>query len=146
MTFDDLVLKRWKETARAVGFDATAVDLGWRVSDDYPHFRTPRGFGVTFWEGQPPCKLMFSTKILSSPFHRADGVLRHELGHVVDMVFPKHSMDEWAVKKGVVLATTDERRADDIALAIWGEPIRYDDDLIQSTRYGVTPRPRHLGL
>ena len=146
MNFNELVLTRWKEAAAAVGFDPIAVDLGWQVSDNYPHFRTPRGFGVTFWEGQPPCKLMFSTKILTSPFHRADGVVRHELGHVIDMVFPKDAVDEWAAKKGVVLANTDERRADDIALAIWGEPIRYDRDLVQSTRYGDYPRPKFLGL
>ena len=35
---------------------------------------------------------------------------------------------------------------DAIAEAVWGDPIRYDSDLVQSTKNGVYPRPRHLGL
>lgn len=146
MTFDELVAKRWEEAAEAVGFDPAKVDLIWGVGGGYPHFKTKRGFGVTFWDGKPPCRLLFARKLLNSPFHRQDGIVRHELGHVVDMVFGKKRIDKWALERGVALAKTDERRADDIALAIWGEPILYDRDLVQSTRYGESPRPRFLGL
>jgi hypothetical protein len=44
------------------------------------------------------------------------------------------------------LAKTTERRADDIAEAVWGTALKYDHDLVQNTTTGVTPRPRHLGL
>ena len=144
--FDKLVARRWEETADSVGFDPAKVDLVWGVGDGYPHFKTPRGFGVTFWDGTPPCRLLFASKLVDAPLHRQDGIIRHELGHVVDMVFGKQRIDRWAKAKGVKLADTDERRADDIALAIWSEPIRYDSDLVQSTRYGEYPRPKFLGL
>jgi hypothetical protein len=75
-----------------------------------------------------------------------DGIVRHELGHVVDLCFPEAAVDQWAERHGVQLPKTDERRADAIAELLWKEPIRYDKDLVQSTREGVTPRPRHLGL
>jgi hypothetical protein len=146
MNFDELVARRWEETAKAVGFDPAKVDLIWGVGGGYPHFKTARGFGVTFWDGQPPCRLLFASKLLDAPFHRQDGIVRHELGHVVDMVFPKQKINAWAKRKGITLASTDERRADDIALGIWGEPILYDRDLVQSTRYGDYPRPKFLGL
>ncbi len=146
MTFDELVALRWEETAEAVDFDPVKVDLVWGVGGGYPHFKTLRGYGVTFWDGKPPCRLLFAQKILQAPFHRQDGIVRHELGHVVDMVFGKKKINRWAKQKGVSLASTDERRADDIALAIWGEPIRYDRDLVQSTSYGEYPRPKFLGL
>lgn len=146
MTFDELVARRWEETADSVGFDPVKVDLVWGVGGGYPHFKTTRGFGVTFWDGQPPCRLLFARKLLDAPLHRQDGIVRHELGHVVDMVFDRPKVDRWAEGKGITLAQTDERRADDIALSIWGEPIRYDRDLVQSTRYGEYPRPKHLGL
>ena len=146
MDFNELVARRWEEAATEIGFDPVRIDLIWGVSDKYPHFKTKRGFGVTFWHGTPPCQLVFASKLLSSPFHRQDGIVRHEIGHVVDMVLPKDYLNKWAAMKGGLLASTDERRADDIALAIWREPIRYDKDLVQSTKFGVYPRPRHLGL
>jgi len=146
MSFDALVRTRWTEAAREVGFDPNEVNLIWGTGDNYPHFKDKRGFGVTFYEETPPCKLLFATKLLKAPFHRQDGIVRHEIGHVVDMIFPEEAVDLWAIREGIKLSHTPERRADDIALAIWKEPIRYDKDLVQSTRYGVYPRPRHLGL
>jgi hypothetical protein len=38
-----------------------------------------------------------------------------------------------------------ERQADKLAEDLFGSPIYYDNDLIQSTERGVRPRPRHLG-
>ena len=146
MDFYELVAVRWREAGKVVGFDPSKVDLIWGVGDNYPHFKDKRGYGVTFYETGIPCKLLFSSKVLRAPFHRVDGVVRHEIGHVVDMVFPEAQVDAWAETIGYSLPHTPERRADAIAEAIWKEPIRYDEDLVQSTKHGVYPRPRHLGL
>jgi hypothetical protein len=44
------------------------------------------------------------------------------------------------------LPSTPERRADAIAEAVWRTKLKYDADTVQSTRYGCSPRPAHLGL
>jgi hypothetical protein len=60
-----------------------------------------------------------------------DGVLRHEFGHAVFMLCgrPDHT----------------ERQADALAEDLFGAPIYYDRDLIQSTASGQRPRPSILG-
>jgi hypothetical protein len=143
-----LVCTRWWEAYQALGPLLAQVRITWEVGDHYPHFQKPRGYGVTFHHDAEPyrCHLLFASKNLSAPTPRVDGVLRHEIGHVVDMTVPKAKVDAWAAQRGYRLPHTDERRADAIAEAIWGEPIRYDADLVQSTHYGVAPRPEHLGL
>lgn len=141
--FADLISRRWAEAQRET---CALPDLPWSFGD-YPHFRTKRGYGVTFHEKDGRCRMMYAGKILRAPPGRADGVVRHELGHVVDILLPKKELNKWAASRGVKLASTDERRADDIARCIWGEPIYYDRKLwVQNTRAGVHPRPRHLGL
>ena len=77
---------------------------------------------------------------------RVDGVIRHEIGHVVNHLVPARELNEWAARRGVRLAPTSELRADDIAEAIWGEPLRYDEIEVQSTSVGKVGRPRHLGV
>jgi hypothetical protein len=111
------------------------------------HFCSPRGYAMVW----PPkqgrcCVLQLSKKTLRVPVHRADGLVRHELGHVVDIYLNPRQLDRWARSRGVELPKTPERRADAIALAVWGQPIRYDEDLVQSTLHGQVVRPAHLGL
>lgn len=136
---------RWAETQYALGPLLKGAQLSWEIAP-YPHFDTPRGYAVTFLRGDRTCKLRFSDKIFKAPGHRIDGVLRHELGHVVDMSVPAPKLNEWAKRRHVRLPSTIERRADAVAEAIWGSPIYYDSDLVQSTSTGVCPRPVHLGL
>jgi len=111
----------------------------------YAHFDKPRGFGVTFIEPHR-CHMRFAPKLAASPLHRADAIIRHELGHVVDHRIPKAELDAWARTRGFDLADTPEVRADDIAHAIWGTKLRYDRDTVQSTLHGKPTRPAHLGL
>ena len=113
------------------------------VTSDYAHFHAPRGFGVTFIEGKT-CHMRFAQKCLHAPLHRVDAVIRHELGHVLDTQVPVAKLDRWARARGVTLASTPERRADDIALVIWGVPLRYDNATVQSTCVGRVGRPAHL--
>lgn len=142
---DDLLTRRWTEAQARVGLAPGAVPLTWDIGP-YEHFQSPRGYAVTFNWGKPHCHLRFSEKMLSAPLHRMDGIVRHELGHVLDITVPKAQLDRWARSRGVRLPSTDERRADSIAEAVWRSPIRYDEDLVQSTTTGVAPRPAHLGL
>jgi len=88
-------------------------------------------FGV----GDGVCLIVVAPKILKADESRVIGLLMHELGHAVDFQktpdHPNHG---------------SERRADEIAQHIWGIPIRYDGDTVQSICCGVHPRPAHLGL
>lgn len=145
---DGLVATRWEEANQAVGPLLFGVRLTSAVGDNYPHFKKPRGHAVTFLRNPRVCHLLFSTKMLRAPLHRVDGVVRHELGHVVDMTVPQPQLDRWALTRDTLLPPPEqvERRADAIAEAIWREAILYDKDLVQSTRVGVCPRPAHLGL
>lgn len=146
MTFLDLVKQRWSEVERRLGMSNGTLSVTWEVKYGYPHFRKARGFAVCFFDGHAACHMQFSPKILRSPVHRADAIVRHEMGHAVDFLIEPSALDEWAMRQGVVLPQTPERRADAIALAVWGRPIRYDRDLVQSTVNGSTVRPEHLGL
>ena len=131
----------------AVGF---ALPLTWDVGP-YQHFASKRGFGVTFFtlgnHGEPVCHIRLSKKLLSADTSRQEGIIRHELGHVVDMVTEPNDLDSWAASQGVKLPPPKhaELRADAIAEAVWGEPLRYDRDTVQSTCCGVDKRPSHLG-
>ena len=142
--FQALLSERWAEACEALQF-FPPNGLTWDIGE-YPHFKTKRGHGVTFLDGPGRCHVRFAEKLMTSPQHRQDGIIRHELGHVFDMLIPRQGLDAWAAGKGVFLAKTQERRADDIAKALWGTALRYDADLVQSTKNGVRPRPEHLGL
>lgn len=58
------------------------------------------------------------------------GIIRHELGHAAD---PRVDVDRGC-----------ETRADRIALAVTGLPIRYTADGVQHATHGVVGRPSHL--
>jgi hypothetical protein len=144
--FQKLLDLRWAEACSALGCSPKDIELTWNIGE-HPHFQKPRGYGVTFSCGARKCHLRFADKILDASLDRIDGVVRHEIGHVVDFCSNKATLDQWARSRNVVLASTPERRADDIAHAIWGSPIRYDCNLlVQTTGHGVHPRPEVLGL
>ena len=58
------------------------------------------------------------------------GIVRHELGHAAD---PRVDVDRDC-----------EARADRIALAVTGMPIRYTADGVQHATVGASPRPKWL--
>lgn len=143
--FSALVTKRWNEACSSVNICPKSVPFRVEIGP-YPHFETPRGYAVAFDHGDGSYSIRFAHKTLDAPYPRVDGLLRHELGHTLDYLVPKAKLDRWGKARGVALASTPERRADDIARAVWGDPIRYDREMVQSTRRGVFPRPKHLGL
>lgn len=152
--FSALLSRRWNEAQVALRSIPLSVKLTWDVTPNYPHFKTPRGYGVTFLRGHSRdrgtcfCHMQFAPKILDADGHRCDGVIRHELGHVVDFAVRSSPLNVWARKLGIDLPATPELRADAIAFAIWGTPIFYDTTLFVQTTfpYGTLPkRPAHLG-
>ena len=80
---------------------------------------------------QPPA-IVYAPKLERADAARIEGVLRHEFGHA--LAFFTHSPEH------------TERDADTVAALVFGAPIRYDADDVQTTGEGVTPRPRRLGL
>jgi hypothetical protein len=80
---------------------------------------------------QPPA-IVYAPKLERADAARIEGVLRHEFGHALafHVYTPDHA----------------ERDADTVAALVFGAPIRYDADDVQTTGEGVTPRPRRLGL
>lgn len=60
--------------------------------------------------------------------HRQRGILMHELAHASLL---QHGND-----------THTEREADALAEKLWGHTIFYDEDGVQTTGHGVSPRPR----
>lgn len=146
MDFIQFVRRRWSEVEERLGLSPGLFHVTSEVKDGYPHFKKKRGYAVCFHQGDAWCHVQFAPKILKAPFHRVDGLVRHELGHAVDFFVPEGILNDLAARDGVALPVTPERRADAIAYWIWGEPLRYDADLVQSTHIGSVPRPEHLGL
>lgn len=134
-----LLAARWEDVWRALGTLVETANITWEVGES-PHFSSPRGFATTTYYGGSRVHLKFAKKSLELPKTNLDGILRHELGHVVDLIVPASQLSSWE------LPETVERRADAIAAAIWGQPIYYDDLLVQTTQPGAFPRPEGLGL
>lgn len=78
-----------------------------------------------------PPTIVYAPKLARASEERIEGVLRHEFGHALAFhVFtPDHA----------------ERDADIVAALVFGTPIRYDADDVQTTGEGVSPRPARLG-
>lgn len=149
MSLGELIRLRWAEAVAALGLSPTGIRLTWDIGP-YHHFENARGYGVTFHNGQPHCHVRMAAKCVpemqTNP-HRIDGVVRHEIGHVLDLCLPSDELDAWAARRGVELPYTPERRADAIAEAVWLAPMFYDTELyVQTTQPGIRPRPPHLGF
>jgi len=97
---------------------------------DFKLDRTPGRFpnkrDFAYTDGQ--C-IYFSPKIKESSAFRIQGLVRHEIAHVLFM------------QEGTA---HDEIDADNLALVVFGEPIYYDESDVQTTLPGISPRPEHL--
>lgn len=135
---------RWADAYRALHPRLVDVRMTWCIGES-THFNTNRGFATMKTDGTSFFHLTFAEKIRAASMARLEGILRHELGHVIDFAVEKADLDAWARIRGLVLPDTRERRADAIALAIWGAPIRYDSEQVQNIETGIHPRPAELG-
>jgi hypothetical protein len=109
---------------------------------DYPHKRncamcmyldTPNGRQID---------IFVAPKVLRMNKGRQEGLLRHEFGHAVEFHLGTDQLHAWMPN----LPSGGERRADAVGERLYGDPIFYDRDLIQTTTGGTRPRPVHLGL
>lgn len=88
-----------------------------------------------------PIVIAFAMKVEELPDENISGLMRHEFGHALDYRYG----DDLGRLLGRRLPDGVERRADAIAEAVFGEPIEYDERLVQCVDCGgVAPRPRRL--
>lgn len=89
-----------------------------------------RGYAYTEERGEGGYTVGINPELMYCGRQRIEGVLMHELGHVA------------LLHRGQRRHT--ERDADDMARRLFGKTIRYDEEDVQTTGHGVSPRPRHL--
>lgn len=132
-------LRLWEASQRCAPFLNPQMSMEMGGSD---HFNSPRGYATTLVMGGDRFHLRVAEKFLTADLDRQDAILRHEIGHIVDFSIPSATLLEWCPG----IASTPERRADEIAAWLWGDRINYDAEDIQTLRDGVHPRPERLGL
>lgn len=96
--------------------------------------------------GKREISIVVAPKLVSSSKARVSAILRHELAHAIEFHLGEDEVRGMARRNNEKLPPGPERRADRIAEIIWGEPLYYDDILVQTLNRGTRPRPRHLGL
>jgi hypothetical protein len=134
---------RWAEVLRVF---TSLADIPVRAEEgNSDHFASERGCAVTRSTPQG-WVVVFAEKMRSMPEATVDAVVRHEIGHLLDLSIPTEFLDDLARSRGTVLPSTLERRADALAEWLWGDRLYYDDRLIQTLAGGTSPRPESLGL
>ncbi|RLB37261.1 MAG: hypothetical protein DRH30_13500 [Deltaproteobacteria bacterium] len=89
-----------------------------------------------------PIVIAFAPKARDLPLSRLRGLMRHELGHALEY---RYGVKELQRRLGRRLPEGVERRADVIAEAVWGQPLRYDDNDVQCVGVkGKKKRPAYL--
>lgn len=76
-------------------------------------------------------EIVVAPKLLKGDADRIGGVLRHEFGHALLFFWGR-------LRHG-------ERDADNVAEQVFGDPIFYDRETVQTLRDGLHPRPAYLG-
>jgi hypothetical protein len=89
--------------------------------------------------------IFIAPKLFKGPPERIEAILRHELAHAVEFHLGEPELRKWARAEGHSLPRGGERRADRVAEILWGDPIFYDTETVQTLSPGVRPRPAHLG-
>lgn len=134
---------RWAEVLRVF---TSLADIPVRAEEGQSeHFASERGCAVTRY-APPGWVVVFSEKMRSMPEATVDAVIRHEIGHLLDLSIPTDFLDDLARSRGTELPSTLERRADALAEWLWGDRLYYDERLIQTLAGGTYPRPESLGL
>jgi hypothetical protein len=117
------------------------LELG--QEEDFPEARS-----VAYTEQSPRGLVIFYRPVALDLLSRAQllGVLFHELGHVFELTYGEGVVREILAACGVRPSALEERRADQLAGAVFGHTISYDEDLVQTTARGAyAARPRGLG-
>lgn len=90
----------------------------------------PRSFAYCQQEDDGSFTICVAPKLTQQARHRIEGLMAHEFGHAVLMLLGDFEHTE--------------RDADNAAEQVFGLRIFYDEDDVQSTRYGRRPRPAYL--
>jgi predicted SprT family Zn-dependent metalloprotease len=100
---------------------------------DASEFPKPRNMAYTNHDDDTGDMLIVvAPKLLHGDHERIEGVLRHEFGHALLFFWGQDSHGE--------------RDADTVAERVFGAPIYYDRETVQTLRGGTRPRPSYLGL
>jgi precorrin-2 methylase len=89
--------------------------------------------------------IVVAPKLSRGSESRIQAILRHELAHALEFEVGEKRLREMAASDGKKLHRGAERRADQVAEIIWGDPIFYDNIEVQTLDRGTYPRPIHLG-
>lgn len=122
------VFKRLHAKAKKQLGDGFAVDLKRGRASEFPE---RRNMAYCMNRDGYLC-IVVAPKFCNAPLHRLEGVLRHEFGHAALMYMECHQHGE--------------RDADRVGEQLFGAPIYYDAETVQTLNPGTRPRPRHLGL
>lgn len=122
----DPLHERFDELCAMINTNATlVVDEEAALAGRDP--RSPRAFAATDGE-----TVFVRPKLAEQSPERIDGVLMHEIGHVI------------LIQSGCEEHT--ERECDACAEGAFGVAICYDEDDVQTTGFGARPRPAHLDV
>ena len=90
----------------------------------------PRGFAFCEECDDGSYEIHVAPKLMHSSVHRMEGLIAHEYGH--------------AILLHIGVDDHTERDADRMAEQTFGVKISYDAEDVQTTAYGVRPRPAYL--
>lgn len=96
---------------------------------DPAEFSAPRSFAYCAERPGAAPEIVFAPKIAGQPQQRVTALMAHELAHAI------------LLARGI---DHSERDCDAVARAVFGVPIRYDTDDVQTTGPGRRRRPRYL--
>ena len=105
-------------------------------------FRAARAYAFCELRADGSCRIVVAPDFEDLAKQQREALLRHELAHAIEFAAGRSAViDAYALPPWL----GPERRADAIAEAVWGDPIRYDAVDVQTLGDGATPRPRRLG-
>lgn len=99
---------------------------------DASEFPRRRNMAYCTGNARKDLSIIVAPKMFDADLSRIEGVLRHEFGHALLFFWGN--------------AEHGERDADAVAEQVFGLPIYYDRETVQTIRGGSRPRPAHLGL
>lgn len=103
--------------------------------------------------------MRYAQKLVDAPVSRQLAIIYHEIGHAIDALCTEREVQRllatylrWCQKNNkqphfshAPPKEQAELRADAIAEFVWGIPLRYDQQEVQSLTSGQIGRPAHLG-
>lgn len=134
------VYQRLEDDLIAWGLRPERMMFMWGKNVEFP---AARSFAYTMRPG----KMVIVTaapKLENQGQGRIEGVMRHEMAHALQFVWPREQLDAIILNRGLQPPSGVETHADLLAEALWGDPILYDKETVQDIERGTTRRPLHL--